>query len=60
MEVTIADITGKVIYKTSVFAPDSYREQKIEVSTKDFTAGVYLLQIQTADFIGTEKLVIQK
>ncbi len=60
VEVTIADITGKVIYKTSVFAPDSYREQKIEVSTKDFTAGVYLLQIQTADFIGTEKLVIQK
>ena len=60
VEVTIADITGKIIYSTTASDPDSYREQKIEVNTKDFAAGVYVVQIQTADFIATKKLVIAK
>ena len=60
VQVTIADITGKMVYKTSARDPDSYREQKIEVNTKDFAAGIYIVQIQTADFIGTKKLVVEK
>ncbi len=55
IEVTIADITGKIIYSTSAFAA-----QKIEVNTKDFAEGVYFVQVQSADFIATKKLVIEK
>ncbi len=55
VEVTIADITGKVIYKTS--ATDI---QKLEVNTSEFAAGIYVVQIQTADFIATKKLVVEK
>ena len=55
VKVTIADITGKIIYKTSAFAA-----QKTEVNTKDFEAGVYLVQVQSAEFIATKKLVVEK
>ena len=55
VEVTIADITGKIIYTTT--ATDTH---KIEVNSEDFAAGVYVVQIQTADFIGTKKLVVEK
>ncbi len=55
VEVTIADITGKIIYSTT--ASDT---QKIEVNTQDFAAGIYVVQIQTVGFIGTKKLVIEK
>ncbi|MBK8845916.1 MAG: T9SS type A sorting domain-containing protein [Bacteroidetes bacterium] len=55
VEVTIADITGKIIYSTT-----AYETQKIEVNTKDFTAGIYVVKIQTADFTETKKLVIEK
>ena len=55
VEVTIADITGKIIYSTT-----ARETQKIEVNTKDYSAGVYVVQIQTADFIGTKKLVVKK
>ncbi len=59
VEVTIADITGKVIYKTT--ATDV---QKLEVNSPNdignFAAGIYVVKIQTADFIATKKLVIEK
>jgi uncharacterized protein len=55
VEVNIADITGKIIYTTT-----STDVQKVEVNTNDFAAGTYIVQIQTADFIGTRKLVIEK
>ncbi len=54
VEVTIADITGKIIY--SITASET---QKIEVNTQDFAAGIYVVQIQTADFIATKKLVVE-
>ncbi len=54
VEVTIADITGKVIYTTII--TDT---QMIEVNTYDFAEGIYIVQIQSADFIGTKKLVIE-
>jgi len=54
-EVSIADITGKVIYTTS-----ATEVQKIEVNTEDFARGIYVVQIQSADFVGTKKLVIEK
>ena len=55
VELTISDLTGKVIYTT--LATDT---QKIEVNTKDFAEGIYVVQIQTADFIATKKLVVEK
>ena len=42
-------------YKTFAFAAE-----KIEVNTKDFAAGIYVVQIQSADFIGTKKLIVEK
>lgn len=53
--VTITDIIGKIIYITS-----ASETQKIEVNTKDFAEGIYVVQIQTAGFIGTKKLVVKK
>ena len=55
VQVTIADITGKVIYTTT--ATDT---QKVEVNTKDFAEGIYVVRIQMADFIATKKLVVEK
>jgi Leucine-rich repeat (LRR) protein len=59
VEVSITDITGKIVYATTESDPDSYREQKVEVNTQDFAAGIYLVQTQTADFIAKKKLVIE-
>jgi len=53
--VTITDITGKVMY--SIIASDS---QKIEVSTQEFKAGIYFVQIQSEDFTITKKLLVEK
>jgi hypothetical protein len=55
VDVTISDITGKLIYSST--ASDT---QKIEVNTNDFAEGIYVVQIQSADFIATKKLVIEK
>jgi hypothetical protein len=53
--VTIADISGKIIYSTT-----ARETRKIEVNTKDFAEGIYVVQIQTADFIRSKKLVVEK
>ncbi|MBL7831395.1 MAG: T9SS type A sorting domain-containing protein [Saprospiraceae bacterium] len=55
VEITITDITGKIIYKTT--ATDT---QNLEVNTADFGAGIYVVQVQGADFIATKKLFIEK
>ena len=55
VEVTITDITGKIIYSTK-----ASETQKIEVNTQDFAEGVYVVQVQTADFTVTKKLVVEK
>jgi len=55
VEVTITDITGKIIYTTT-----ATETQKIEVNTKDFAEGVYVVRIQAEDFIETRKLIVAK
>ena len=55
VKVTIADITGKIIYSTT-----ASETQKVEVNTKEFAEGIYVVQIQTADFFETKKLVVEK
>ncbi|MFN0190352.1 MAG: T9SS type A sorting domain-containing protein [Bacteroidia bacterium] len=55
VEVTIADISGKVIYST--VATDA---QMIEVYTDEFIAEIYVVQIHSAHFMATKKLVIGK
>ncbi len=54
-QVTIADISGKVVYTT--LATDT---QRVEVNTKDFAEGIYVVQIQAGEFIGTKKIVVVK
>ena len=51
----ISDITGKIIYETK-----ASNIQKINVSTRDFAQGVYLVQIQTEDFVSTKKIIVVK
>jgi len=53
--VTIADVTGKIIYRSTAI-----EGQKIEVNANDFTKGVYAVQIQSADFIEAQKLIVVK
>ncbi len=55
VEVTIYDITGKIIYSTT-----ERETQKIEVNTNDFAEGIYVVQIQSADFRETKKLIVEK
>lgn len=51
--ITITDLTGKMIYSTTA-------TQKTEVNTTDFAQGVYLVQVQAADFTETKKLIVVK
>lgn len=55
MEVNITDITGKKVYSTTAM-----EAQQIELDTKDFAEGIYVVQFQTGDVIGTKKLVVKK
>ncbi len=55
VQVTIADISGKVVYTTT--ATDT---QKVDVNTNDFVEGIYVVLIQATDFIAAKKLVVEK
>jgi CubicO group peptidase (beta-lactamase class C family) len=55
VETIISDITGKIIYKTS-----SGEIQFVEVSTKDFAEGIYIVKVQSDNFTGTKKFVVAK
>ena len=55
VDVTITDITGTIIYTTTAI-----EIQKIEVNTEDFKKGIYVVQIKTAGFIVTKRLVVEK
>jgi hypothetical protein len=54
VHVTIVDITGKVVYTTK-----ATNTQEIEVDTKDFIVGIYMVQIQAGEFNGTKILVVK-
>ena len=56
--VTIYDLTGREVYSENHQTPNANPEIIIDVSK--FPAGVYMVQIQTADFIGTKKLIVEK
>ncbi|MCX6291582.1 MAG: T9SS type A sorting domain-containing protein [Bacteroidetes bacterium] len=53
--ITITDITGKTIYSTAV--TDT---QKVIISTKSFSEGIYFVQIQSTNYLETKKLVIER
>lgn len=55
VDVIITDITGKIIYKTI-----SKGDRQLDVNTSDFAEGVYLVQIQTENFISTKKVIVVK
>jgi alpha-tubulin suppressor-like RCC1 family protein len=54
-EITITDMTGKIIYTTI-----ETEKQIIEINTKDFANGIYIVQIQSADFMEIKKIIIAK
>ncbi len=53
-EVTIADITGKIIYSTATTT------QQLEISTKDFADGIYIVQVKGEEFVETKKVIVSK
>lgn len=55
IELSILDITGKIIYSTT-----ESNTQQIEVDTKEFSSGIYFVQITSSDFVETRKLVVAK
>ncbi len=55
IEVAIADITGKIVYTTTIVETD-----KVEVNTNEFAEGIYIVQIQSGEFISTKKLIIKR
>ena len=55
VEVAIADITGKIGYTTTIVETD-----KVEVNTSEFAEGIYIVQIQSGEFISTKKLIVKK
>ncbi|MGB4848052.1 MAG: T9SS type A sorting domain-containing protein, partial [Saprospiraceae bacterium] len=55
INVIITDITGKIMYSTTVSG-----NQIIEVNVKDFLEGVYVVQIQSSEFIQSQKLIVTK
>lgn len=55
VKVTVADMNGKVVYTT--MATDT---QNMGVNTDDFAEGIYVVQIQAGEFLGTKKLVVEK
>ena len=55
VEVAIADITGKIVYTTTIVETD-----KVEVNTNEFAEGIYIVQIQSGEFISTKKLIIKR
>jgi hypothetical protein len=55
VSVTITDLSGKIIYSATEAAT-----QKIEVSTKDFAEGVYVVRVQAAEYSLAEKVVVVK
>ena len=57
-KVTIYDLTGREVFRENQQTPNSNPEIIIDVSK--FAAGVYAVQIQTADFIGMKKLIVEK
>jgi len=55
VQITISDITGKINYTIAC-----QETKKIQINIKDLSAGVYSVRIQTADFIETKKLIVEK
>jgi hypothetical protein len=54
-EIAIIDVTGKIVYKANAIG-----KQKLEVNTSNFSEGIYLVRIQSTDFIETKKLVVKR
>lgn len=52
-DVTIIDISGKIIYSTTIS-----NRQGITINTKDFAEGMYLVQTKSATFTDTQKLIV--
>ena len=55
INIIITDISGKVIL-TNILT----ETQRIEIMTKDFIEGIYIVRIQDEDFLEVKKIIIEK
>jgi hypothetical protein len=53
--VSITDLSGKVVYTAT-----SSQTEKVEINTRNLPSGAYFVNIQSADFLGTKKLIISR
>ena len=56
--VVIYDVSGRKVYSENLGTSNSNPEITIDVSK--FSAGVYQVKVQAADFIATKKLIVEK
>lgn len=62
VEITITDINGKTIPIPIAIgnSTTATQTQKVEVNLKDFAEGIYIVRIQTEQYIGTKKFIVKK
>ena len=56
--VAIYDVSGRKVYSENLGTANS--NPKITIDVSKFSAGVYQVKVQSADFIATKKLVVEK
>jgi PKD repeat protein len=56
-DISIYNLVGEKIYAAPGYLLSS---PTLTVSAKDFSAGVYVVKIQTGDFVATKKFVVEK
>lgn len=59
VKVTVTDLSGKVVYTTQA-AEQNAGEQSLEISTANFSNGVYMVKFEANNETSTQKLVIKK
>lgn len=57
IDISIYNIVGEKIYAAAGYQLSS---PTLTISAKDFSAGVYVVKIQTGDFVETKKIVVEK
>ena len=57
LQLTLTDISGKIIYRSSI--KTAIAGQQIPVPVSTLAKGMYLLKVQTDKGSSTEKLIVQ-
>ena len=59
VSITVYDVTGRIV-KTIADKEINEGEHQVTLDVKDMNAGIYLLRLQTAEFVRSKKIVVVK